>query len=43
MRVFYSVSLGTLTNSGAMDKFSSSEKKESSPYKEIILTEGFQA
>lgn len=43
LRVFYRVSLGALTNSGAMDKFSSREKKESSPYKEIIMTEGLQA
>lgn len=38
LRVFYRVSLGTLTNRGAMDKFPSRKKKESFPYKETILT-----
>lgn len=38
LRVFYRVSLGTLTNSGAMDNFPSRKKKESFPYKETILT-----
>lgn len=37
LRVFYGVSLGTLTNSGAMDVLSS-RKKKCSPYKVTILT-----